>query len=380
MNTRIARLQAYLTADPENLDLACELADVLLADGRYDEAGDVLSRLEGDIAKSSAVRFRLARCALVLGDYLGAESALEAAIADGDDGVALRHDLAFAQLCRRRVADAKRTIEEAVARFGADADLLVLHARATMMEGDFERAVALLDQALTLAPDHEQALGVRALALFDANRGQEAAAAAKHCLAQYPDQHEALLVAATQALWQQDLDLAESHLDRALARHRNSGRALSAQGQLLMLRNRLPEARDVLDRAVAAMPDHIGTWHALAWVQLLQGEPEAAERSYQRAYDIDRNFGDSHGGLALIAALRGDRDAADSGIKRALRLDPNSVTARYAETILLEDRGDHAAAETLLAGLARNTVASEVPIREFSARLRARLGAARGQG
>ncbi len=374
MQSRSAQLRAYLLADPANADLICELADVLAAEGRHAEAREVLSTVASGAAAAPGVRFRLARNALVLGDYAGAEHALQALAAESGESLALQHDLAFAQLCQRRVMDARLTIEGALKQFGADAELLVLGARVAMMEGDFERALAHLDQALTLVPEHEQALGVRALALFDGSRMEEAAVAAADCLARYPDQHEALLVAATQALWKQDLGPAEAHLARALARHPNSGRALSAQGQLLMLRERLPEARKVLEQAVAAMPDHIGTWHALGWVQLLQGDVEAAALSYQRAYDIDRNFGDSHGGLALVAALRGDRDTAGSGIKRALRLDPNSANARLAEVVLLEGQGEHEAAQARFASLATGSVASAMSAREFLARLRARTG------
>jgi tetratricopeptide (TPR) repeat protein len=377
MQSRSAQLRAYLLADPANADLVCELADALAAEGRHTEALEVLSTAASGSAAAQGVRFRLARNALVLGDYAGAEHALQALAAESGESLALQHDLAFAQLCQRRITDARHTIEGALERFGPDTELLVLDARVAMMEGDFGRALAQLDQALALDSGHEQALGVRALALFDSSRMDEAAAAATECLARYPHQHEALLVAATQALWKQDLEGAEAHLVRALARHPNSGRALSAKGQLLMLRERLPEAREVFDQAVLAMPDHIGTWHALAWVQLLQGDVEAAALSYQRAYDLDRNFGDSHGGLALVAALRGDRDAAEAAIKRALRLDPNSANAHLAEVVVLEDRGEHEAAEARFASLAKGSVASSMSVQEFLARLRARTGTTR---
>src|SRR5207342_527942 len=100
-----------------------------------------------------------------------------------------------------------------------------------------------------------------------------------------------------------------------------------------------PAARDQLLHAVVTMPDHIGTWHALAWAQLLLGDIDAAAGSYQQAYDLDRNFADSHGGLALIHALRGETDAAEQAVKRALRLSPQCATALYAKSLLLSDAG-----------------------------------------
>jgi tetratricopeptide (TPR) repeat protein len=225
-----------------------------------------------------------------------------------------------------------------------------------------------------LAPDHSTARGLRALALLDSGETDEAYATAEACLTLYPDQHEALLVAGTVALWKQDLDRAEAYHQRALGRHPNSGRALSGHGQLKMLRNELPAARKELAHAVVAMPDHIGTWHALAWTDLLLGDIDGAEASYQQAFDLDRNFADSHGGLALIHALKGRTEEADQAIKRALRLNPECATALYARTLLLSDSGHTAEADKLLAGLMANSpMPMTTSIREFATNLRSRF-------
>src|SRR3546814_7885060 len=116
------------------------------------------------------------------------------------------------------------------------------------------------------------------------------------------------------------------------------------------------------------MPDHIGTWHALAWTQLLLGDIDAAEASYRSAYALDHNVGDSHGGLALVAVLRGDLDAAGQGIKRALRLDPQAMTARYAKTLLLEAQGDQSGSEALMHELlGSGGQGTALPVAEFAA-------------
>ena len=88
------------------------------------------------------------------------------------------------------------------------------------------------------------------------------------------------------------------------------------------------------------MPDHIGTWHGLAWLQILSGDLLAAEASFGKALAIDRNFGDTHGGLAVVAALQGRTDECRRMIRRALGLNPRSFPARYAESLLLAKAGD----------------------------------------
>lgn len=371
---RAAQLRGYLSADPGNAMLACDVIDALFAAGSHVEADELITQLPNETQAAIGIRFRRARCALIRGRYAEAADVLRALIADGQENVALWHDLAFSQLCLRQTADAAGTLDEAQARFGTNAELAIVRARVAMMDGNFEAANAALDQAVELAPDHATARGLRALAQLDSGSPDEAYATAEACLAQYPDQHEALLVAGTVALWRQDLDRADAYHQRALGRHPNSGRALSGYGQLKMLRNELPAAREQLAHAVIAMPDHIGTWHALAWTDLLLGDIDGAEASYQQGFDLDRNFADSHGGLALIHALRGRTDEADLAIKRALRLNPECATALYAKTLLLSDSGRSDEADKLLEGLMANSpVPLNTNIRDFATNLRSRF-------
>jgi len=366
-------LRGFLSVDSSNSDLACELADLLLEQGATNEAEAALDSLSPPADSTPGVRFRLARIALASGRYETAGSLLQALLDAGHGHEAVMHDLAFAQLCQRDCEAADATIHDAIARHGASPSLRILAARIALMQERRADALALVEETLSDEPGDVQALGVRALALFDDSRHPQAAEAALECLRRDGDQHEALLVAGTLALWGQQVDVAETYFARALQRHPNSGRVLSGMGQCAMLRDDLASARTTLEAAVKAMPDHIGTWHALAWTQLLQGEQDTAESSYQRAYALDRNFGDTHGGLALIALLRGDAAEAERGIQRALRLDPSAITARYAKCLLLESRGDEAGAQALLQSLIAEGRGSGLPVREFGDRLKRRL-------
>lgn len=373
MDVRVARLRDFLSADPSNSDLACELADLLVMLGASAEAESVLIELPAPASEIPGVQFRLARCSLACGRYAKAEAILTALIDAGHDSSAVSHDLAFAQLCRRQPDVAAATVERALARFGDVSWLRTLAGRVALMQERRHDAVEQLDVAIRLDPNDSQARGVRALALFDGSSFEQAADAARDCLERDPDQHEALLVAGMLSLWGQQLDEAQVLFERALARHPNSGRALSGYGQWAMLSNDLPRAQDALQAAVHAMPDHIGTWHALAWTQLLQGQRDEAEHSYRQAYAIDRNFGDTHGGLALIAAMRGDHAAAEQGVQRALRLDPGAFTARYAKSLLLEASGDNEGSERIMRDLLGSGGPGTLSAKDFAVRLKQTL-------
>ncbi len=124
-----------------------------------------------------------------------------------------------------------------------------------------------------------------------------------------------------------------------------------------MLQGELQHAGQTLARAVACMPDHIGTWHALAWAQLLCGDVVAAETSYRSALALDRNFAESHGGIAIVALLTGRTAEGEASMTRALKLDPGTISGRYARTLWLQENGRETESTALFAELmARNAL------------------------
>lgn len=366
---RAVRLREYLAADSDNMDLACELADLLAAEGAPAAADDVLAGLSESLQSTAAVAFRRARLALSTGRYADASALLSSLIEQGIDAPAVAHDLAFAQLCLRQSDRARHTIDDAISRYGGSSALHTLAARVDLQEHHFDAALAQLRTAVSLDTNDAQAHGVTALALFDSNRPEPALQSSVAALQLDGEQHEALLVAGTLALWNREWPEAQALFERALVRFPNSGRVLSGLGQCLMLRNELLQAQAVLEQAVQAMPEHIGTWHALAWTQLLQGDSDDAYTSYQHAYALDRNFADTHGGLGLIAVLRDQHAEAEASIERALRLDRNSITGRYARSLLLQKQGDTAGSEALLSELLEAGGMPGVPVAEFAQRL-----------
>jgi len=94
---------------------------------------------------------------------------------------------------------------------------------------------------------------------------------------------------------------------------------------------------DSLMNAVKYMPNHIGTWHTLAWCQLLRDDIAGAKESFEKAMDLDHNFGETHGGIAVVAYLQGDKDLARKETRKAIMLNPYSFAGRFAESLLTND-------------------------------------------
>jgi Flp pilus assembly protein TadD len=66
----------------------------------------------------------------------------------------------------------------------------------------------------------------------------------------------------------------------------DSRRELGLAG-VLVRRGRGPEAEAVLRRAIAREPENVYLWVGLARVQVTTGRPAAAERSYDRARELN---------------------------------------------------------------------------------------------
>jgi tetratricopeptide (TPR) repeat protein len=339
--TRASQLAVFADSDPANPILLCDLLDELLSVALVDEATARIATAPAALRELPGVRFREARCALLRGDAKAAVDLLQSlrtSMKDVPAGVV--HDLAYALLAQGKADEAMQTLTSAHER-DKDGDVVVLallNARILHRQQQCDAALEVLApiQSGARLPEVQ---GLRALLLMDMGDTARASIEAEQALKTDPDQHEAGIVHGTLALQSQRLQESTAAFERVLAKHPESGRAWLGLGQDLMLRGDVPAARALLTRASIQMPDHIGTWHALAWCQLLEGDLAGAKHSFDKAFALDRTFGETHGGFALVHALRGERKEAEESIKRALRLDPQGRSARYAQSVLLLDEG-----------------------------------------
>lgn len=348
--SRTSRLQAFAAQDPSNPVLLCDLLDELLGEGRVDEALAQLHSTDGGLRALPAVKFREARCALMARDFAAVTRLLQPLMDGADVPAGIAHDLAYAQFSLGHFDAALQVLDDARPQGGDATAIALLKARILHHRGQYDTALGAL-VAITSGQRLAEVLGLRALLLLDSGDTAGAATAAAQALAIDPAQYEAAIVAGTVALWEQRLDFSQEMFDRVLAIDPHSGRALLGIGQNRMLRADMPAARLALERATVEMPGHIGSWHALAWCQLLEGDLAGAAHSFERAFAIDRTFGETHGGMGLVHALRGDRAAAEESIRRATRLDPHGASARYARSVLLLDEGRREEAQAIVDGI-----------------------------
>jgi tetratricopeptide (TPR) repeat protein len=299
--------------------------------------------------------------------YADAEQALSMALAQGLVAPEVHYNLAFAQFMQRRYSQALERLSTPPLPEGLPMAFVL---RARCLHHLERRAEAIADCRAHLgsAPADAEANGLLALLLYEQGESECAREHARVALEQDPRQVEALLCMASVQFDSQEFDTAALSFESLLQAHPDCGRAWLGLGLLKLNDLQLDPALQAIELATTHMPDHIGTWHVLAWTQIMRGDVAAAEIAFNRALAVDRNFGETHGGLAVIAAFQGREDDARAGLKRALRLDPQSMSAYYAEMLLLQRHGKHKEAQELLdTFMARPVAQSDMQYRDLVA-------------
>lgn len=336
---RLDRLLSFIESDPDNLNLLADATDAALECRDLESARMAVARgLElqpGDPFFS----LRLSSVALAEGNFEESLAISGQLLAAGFEDAPVRYNHAYALVCLRRFAEA-RPLLQSLSGEGALPELVGrLLVRTLHYLGEVDEAVAVARTYLQAMPGNGELAGMLSLLYVDADEMAEARLWAERALALDPQGLDALLAASTVALGAEDTDAARSFAHRALAVQPRNGRVWSNLGLADMLDFDIPAARENLVQAVHYMPEHIGTWHLLGWVQLLQKDLDGAEASFNRALEIDDNFGETHGALAVVAAMRGDWARSDELSKVARRLDPGSMYTQYAEVLRLQREG-----------------------------------------
>lgn len=340
--SRAQRLQAYLQQDPDNRQLLADLADAQLRAADWDGARRTLARSLALDADDRQARYRLAVAERAAGEPARAAALLQELLTLEPAHPVLSQELALAQAQQGDWGGAARTLEPldlaALPSDQAD-DLYLLRLRALHHLGELDTALALGQtwQAQRGAALPLQGLAALASLQLDAERLDDAEALVSTCApAQLDSSAELLAVAGYVALAQGRAELAQQRFARGTALAPQLGRAHLGLGLAAASAGDQVTALQALRAATQATPQHLGSWHALAWMQLLGDDLDGVEASLRSALAQDRNFGDTHGGLALLAALRGDRVAAEEGLRLATRLDPQSMNAAVARILLAQ--------------------------------------------
>ncbi len=357
-HSRLVRLLRYIESDSTNLALRIDAIREACNAGEWKIARALIESGLSAHPGSPELLASLGLVELQAQRYLEAERALVAALAGGVDAPEVRFNLAFCRFTLGNYAQALELLTNPVLA-PVVPNALLLRARCLHHLDRPLEAIADCKAYLELASADADAKGLLSLLLYEKRSLGEARALSEAALRQDATQLEAMLTRGALAADERDYETAASTYLTLVEAHPLCGRGWLGLALVDLLRMRIDSAKRYIALATATMPDHIGSLHVLAWIEVVRGNLPEARTAFERALTIDRNFAETHGGLAVIAVLEGDGAAAAACIKRALRLQPGCLSARYAEVLALGRAGKHEAAQAAFEALMSTRIADE---------------------
>ena len=342
---RLVRLLGFLSYDPANQALLTNALNLAIETGDAGNGKRLLEHLEQHPVDDPQLCALALHLALMAQDFVCAAAYGDKAVKAGIEHPAVIYNAAFAHFYSGDYMAAADLFGHHPSAQDSSAALL-LHARALHHQELTEEAEPLAVLALEQEPQNNEDRGLLALRRYENDTLESALNLSQEVLVHDPDQLDALIAGASAHFEQRHIAASRNAWQHAVHAHPQCGRAWSGLGQLEFNELQFDQALEHLRKAVEFMPDHICTWHLLAWIFILRNDSAAAREVLLKSYELDRNFGETHGGLAVVDVIDGLEDEARIGIRRALKLKPDSLSARYAEILLLQraDNGDQAMA------------------------------------
>ena len=251
--------------------------------------------------------------------------------------LALQLNKAIASFQAGQFGEAEQICQKIVATKSNFFDAQYVLAVVLASQGKHDLALTSYNRALTVQPDHPDALSNRGNTLKELQRFDEAIASYDRALVLKPDHVGALNNRAVVLQVLQRNDEALASLDRALALQPNYPDALINRGLTLNALGRFDEALASYDRALAlqpgSLPAHCNRGNTLRAMQRF----EDALASYDRALALLPNFAEAHANRAILLAQLKRYDEALAAFERLLTLVPNNAEGYNNRGVILAE-------------------------------------------
>ena len=308
-------------AYPDNPLFELGLGLTMLAEGRADEASEVLRQVRG--AQADAIR-----AAFLTIVYMQKGQADEA------------------------LASARSVVE----KFPDQAWSHNLLGSVLMATGQFAEARAVVGKAVELDPKDEAALAN--LARVEELLGNPAAAAAawQRILDKDPTNADA-------AFWLARLELDQGNVPKALKVlepfEKTSSRARLLVGSILLDRGATGAVRKLAGQVARDEPTNPEVWNLLGLTDLSAGAPADAIVNFGKAIELRPNSALYRVNLARAQLVAGDENAAAEAMASAKRIEPGLLQLRSLEFLRFARRGNLAAARKVLEGIRADKLGDE---------------------
>jgi cellulose synthase operon protein C len=367
----LAELEQAATMDAANPRVGVLLALAQLRNHENSQALQTVTRMERQQAATPLLYNLKGGVLLANKDFAGARASFERALSLDPRSLAALDNLTQLDLYEHRPEQARLRLQTALAGDQKNEQLLTALGRLALVEGQLAAARTWLERAASANPDAPQPAMVLARFYLQHGDGPKGLLLAQKLRATFPDNHEALvLLAEAQAAtgntdaaldsWNKlailQLRSASVQLRIATAELalKQTGPAVHSLERAIALQPDYPEAQAILARLHMRQGAHDTALHLVRTMQqqhpgsalplqlegdilMLQKQPAAAQRAYQRGYDIQPSAAML---IALHDALRlaGQASAAKARLAHWLNAHPadQAVRMRFADGLLAD--------------------------------------------
>lgn len=339
--SRLRRLIEFLDADPGNLDLIADAASAAFDAGNLDTAQSLLDRHRG-LAELPPMLLNLNGLVALRSSRLGdAAAAFDTLIAAGVNDPSVRFNRAWVHALLGEHEQALALLDDEAV--GVTPRAAALKVQMLHHLGRIEDALSTGHGLAERFPGNEDLLGALSVVAMDADDLPLAAYYAE----QAGGGADALTTRGLVALNEDRAGEAMALFDDALARHPEAARAWLGKGLGLIATGQVPQGTAALQRGAEIFGDHLGSWIAVGWTQVIAKDLKAARATFEKALALDENFAESHGGLAVLDIAEGNLDGGKRRSEIALRLDKQCFGGMLARMLLNEASGNVAAAQRI---------------------------------
>lgn len=280
---------------------------------------------------SAASRAELGEALLEAGLFDEAAAELSAATSLDASNAEAVVALSRAQLKRRDIRAAGRTLESAVARGLDPAPVYAALADVYEAGGYVEHAIPAMRLAIARDPHNELYRLRYGILLNDTKAPEAAVIRLKEALQEFPNSSRLWLALGIAEQTGGKDDDAQNSFERALELDPRSSPALAYLGSAYAERGQYAQAVAFYERAIAADPKLSVPYYLAADALLKQPEVDTArvEKYLARAIELEPGFAEAHLALARLDVRAERWPEAAAEFERVIRLDPQSSEAHY---------------------------------------------------
>lgn len=323
----IAELERAYKADPKQAYAGLALISLYLRSGQVDKALRNAETLTKSFPKNPSVFVVQGTARLQARDLAGARNSFEQALKLDASLLEPKLGLARADIAAKNFPAARTRLSAILKDSERNVDALFEMAVLAEASGQNDEALKWLESAAEASSQRETRADF-ALITWHLRKGKPAKAleAAKRLLAKAPEDVPALQAYASTQLANNDLAGARATLATA---SRRAGFEASVQTDIARAQVQagdLPGAAYALEKALSAAPDFLPAAALMTTVELLRGDPGAAEKRARQIIQSRPKRSIGHALLADVAVARKQVPAALESLRRAHEVEPSTDT------------------------------------------------------